>query len=519
MHNVFLVDDDHFVRKGLLRLIDWEKCGFKVCAEADNGEDALGLIQEKKPDLVVTDIRMPVLDGLELIKSTVESTNLKPNFVIVSGYNDFKYAQQAMRYGVQDFILKPIDKDEFEKTLIRLADKLRTEKEWKINREKRVALTALEEILIGETNEENCTILQQKLNIANAEELKYIILEINNAIHEICNLKEKINQAIMSSLQEDMILTRDHGINSFGLLVSIRQLHSIKGNLEHFVTDLQEQLSTRLKTEISLFVGKTVKGPSGIKESFETANMVSQFKYTTERNDPIYFELVREQSVHYIELDHSLYKRLMDRIEENNLKAILSTIEEMFREFRKKMFARDAVKTSINRCVHELIKTIKQLDGDENQVSTLHTMLQWDKYPLTFKEIQTMFTEFVLDCAELIHLLHSDHANGNIYKVKKYIENHFQENITLKSLANEFYMNPVYMGQLFRKTYGIYYKDFILEVRMNEAKRLLRQTDMRVYQVAESVGFGNADYFVTQFEKYVGITPTQYRKKIHGKAL
>src|SRR5690625_3532761 len=102
MNKVFIVDDDYYVRKGLLEIIDWTGCGYQICGEADNGEDALELIKKNKPDLIVTDIRMPVLDGLDLIKDIVESTDIHTNFIIISGYNDFKYAQRAMRYGVHD---------------------------------------------------------------------------------------------------------------------------------------------------------------------------------------------------------------------------------------------------------------------------------------------------------------------------------------------------------------------------------------------------------------------------------
>src|SRR5690606_25453685 len=113
LHSVVLVDDEVYTRKGLIKLIDWESCGFRITGEADNGEDALELIRTTNPDLVITDIRMPVLDGLGLIQQLIEEDEEPPVFVIISGYDDFSYAQQAVRYGVHDFILKPIDEVEF----------------------------------------------------------------------------------------------------------------------------------------------------------------------------------------------------------------------------------------------------------------------------------------------------------------------------------------------------------------------------------------------------------------------
>ncbi len=129
LNRAILVDDEVFTRKGLLKLIDWEACGFQVIEEADNGEDALERIERLKPDVVITDIRMPVLDGLELIGQIMANGIVNPYFIIVSGYDDFNYARQAVRYGVHDFILKPIDEVEFSDALVRLSERLQADRE------------------------------------------------------------------------------------------------------------------------------------------------------------------------------------------------------------------------------------------------------------------------------------------------------------------------------------------------------------------------------------------------------
>ena len=517
MHKILLVDDDYFVRKGLLRIIDWKGCGFEVCGESDNGEDAFSLIKQIRPDLVITDIRMPVLDGLDLIKATVESVNPVPNFVIISGHDDFKYAQLAVRYGVHDFLLKPIDKEEFEKTLMKVAEKIRKENVMRRNREKLAAQVALEDILQGKANKEAELEYRQRLNIESSEKVCYIILELNNIGYDISNLKDKISDAICLFTQHDMVLIREHGNNSFGLLVTDKLLSPFTIDIEEFLTRLRNQLS--LNIEIHIYMGKLVTHIDDIHKSYETAIELSQFKYTLDRNGTIEFEKFKDKSVNYIELDHHLYNLLIERIEENDTESILIMIDRMFQNFKTRMFARDAVTASINRCVHGLIRSIKDLGGDENTLSTLHQMLSWDHYPLSLTKTKEIFTSFVLESSELILTLHSDTANGIIYKVKNHIERHFVENITLKEIANKFHMNPVYMGQLFKKTYGIYFKDFILQIRLNEAKKLLRQTDMLVYQIAENVGYNNSDYFVTQFEKRVSMTPTEYRNKILKKSV
>lgn len=124
MYKVLLVDDEIFVRKGLRNLMDWESLGYEICDEAGNGQEALEKIRRLEPDLVIADIRMPILDGLELIRRVTEEEAYRPSFIIVSGYHDFQYAQRALRYGVHDYILKPIDETELETTLKALSGTL-----------------------------------------------------------------------------------------------------------------------------------------------------------------------------------------------------------------------------------------------------------------------------------------------------------------------------------------------------------------------------------------------------------
>ncbi|MBO9598418.1 MAG: response regulator, partial [Cohnella sp.] len=127
MMKIILVDDEIFVRKGLLALIPWQRLGYEVVGEADDGEEAMKLIDRLRPDVVITDIRMPVMDGLRMIGNVRENGGYAPKFIIISGYSDFKYAQQAVRYGVQDFILKPIDEDELTVALLRIKDLIEEE--------------------------------------------------------------------------------------------------------------------------------------------------------------------------------------------------------------------------------------------------------------------------------------------------------------------------------------------------------------------------------------------------------
>ncbi len=513
-YKVFLVDDDRFVRKGLINLIDWEGCGFEVCAEADNGEDALEYIQLNNPDLVITDIKMPVLDGLELIKQIVESKNSPPNFIIITGYSDFKYAQRAVKYSVHDFILKPVDKEEIEDTLKRVAEKHTKKLQVDRNRNNILATTAFNELITGELEEEDRHDCMRKLNINQTSGMAYIIIEVNNIMIHSTKIHEVISDKIHGENLHSPTLFREHGNNRIGILIKSEEIHPFGYSILQFSKMLKTQLMVSLNTAVSIYVGKIVNDPDDIKETYETAVKTLQFKYLETIESPIIYGRTKVSAVNYIELDHTLYLTLMEHIEENQISKIKQSIDKMFEQFLEKAFAKDAVRTSINRVVHEVVKTIQSMNGDEKDIPSLQIMLNWDNMPRTLQKIKEIFLGFILEAATFLSQLNKDSGKLNIHRIKKYVDSHYREELTLKSIANKFFMNPVYMGQLFKKTYGIYFKDYLLQVRMCEAKKNLRQTDMRIYEVAENVGFSNSDYFVTQFEKATGVTPTQYRKKL-----
>ncbi len=519
MNKVLLVDDEVFVRKGLRSLINWQEFGFEICWEADNGEDAFTIILEEKPDLVITDVRMPVVDGLTLIKKVREIEN-QTKFIIVSGFNDFSYAQQAVKYNVIDFVLKPIDQEELEETLGKLAKKLDLEKT-EIVKQKKVTLDqTIAKLLEGNLGEDAMKECLDILNIGSDEVCYYLLIEVNN----LKNVTEESSLEGFASIvregaenineNKNEVLVHEHQDHTVGVLLPSTNLKRFKGDVTLYAVELKKHIAKKTDIDITFCIGKKAENITELKASYETANEIRSYKYILPNDQPITYEKVSDLVVNYNELDNKLYVSLMEEIEENNLEAIKLTIEEIFEQFRTKHFAPKSVKTSINRCIHGVIQTVTSMEGDETSLSKLKPMVYWEDSNLTLAELRKRFSSFIIEGASIIQTLRKENMKGDIYKIKAYIENNYHQNISLKSIANKFYMNPVYMGQLFKKTFGVYFKEFLLKIRIDEAKKLLRQTDMRVYEVADKVGFGSTDYFVTQFEKINKMTPTEYRNHL-----
>ncbi|RXJ02076.1 DNA-binding response regulator [Anaerobacillus alkaliphilus] len=520
MNRVLLVDDEVFVRKGLSSLINWEQYGFEISWEADNGEDAFKIILEEKPDLVITDVRMPVVDGLTLIKKVREIEN-ETKFIIISGYNDFSYAQQAVRYNVLDFVLKPVDQDELEETLYKLSQRLKLEEIESEKQQKVIAEQIITQILEGTFEENEEAEWTRYLNLEK-EAYYYLLVELNNLTHvddeaTIKTLVTEVPEIILKLTdQKNQMLVQQQPDYAVGILLPESYLKTYKGDIAVFSSEFKKILKQKSNKEMTVCIGAKAKNISELKKSYETANQIRHYKYILEnaKEQSINYETVKDIEVKYNELDAKIYISLMEQVEENNIEAIKKTVDQIFLEFQTKIFTPKSVKTSIDRCVHGIIQTVNDMDGDKDSFSTLKAMLDWEDDNLTLHELKQRLYSFIIEGSTIIQSLRKENMKGDIHKIKSYIENNYHQNISLKSIANKFYMNPVYMGQLFKKTFGVYFKEFLLKIRIDEAKKLLRQTDMRVYEVADKVGFGSTDYFVTQFEKINKLTPTEYRNQL-----
>ncbi|PZD94486.1 DNA-binding response regulator [Paenibacillus sambharensis] len=523
MYKVLLVDDEMFVRKGLLNLIDWEALGYEICGEADNGEEALALMDECQPDLVVTDIRMPVLDGLGLIAAVVNQRQWNPAFIIVSGYHDFKYAQQALRYGVNDYILKPIDEEELTATLRKLASVLGMRKLATLAGGSHVTASIMEALLHGSCQERDISQYAAAIGLPQESRFVYVLAELHPAVPD--QAPEWSAKDVVCALQpladrsDSRIPMYEQSPGMYGVLLDLRRLAAEQGDLSAMSVyqSLRWALSKVKDAAVTLYVGQTVNRLQDVKESYQSANEALSYEFAEDGRDIILIDDVRGTPLYYFDMAQELYASLLEQLEENDEKAYTASIDKLFAVFREQRFAPNAVTNAITRCVIGVINIIRKMDGDENELQSLPAMLDWQSRHVRLEGLRQLMTAFAAEAAGLILRLRGEQAKGGIEKIRKYIEANYRENLNLKSIASIFYMNPVYLGQLFRKTYGVYFNDFLLGLRVKEAKQLLRQTDLRMYEIAEKVGFANADYFVTQFEKLEHMTPTDYRNKLRGR--
>lgn len=523
MNKVLIVDDEVFVRKGLQSMLDWDALGYEVCGEAENGQEALELMKALKPDVVITDIRMPVLDGLALIRKVVLEWKWSPVFIIISGYHDFQYAQNALRYGVHDYILKPIDELELEMTLKKLSVTLHVNELTQHSILNNTDLSIVESLIKGEYYGDEVNKLTAALQMETSSSFRYVLAELHPPIEENkCETKYAVKdiaaclQRLMDDV-DDQVLVYEHQQGQFGIVLDLNHYRNSIGNIDFLTRAIHASLSKMSQTTVTLYLGKQVDHIKEIQQSYTTAKEAMSYKYAEDGDKIIDILHVQGTPLYYFDIERGLYEKLIEQLEEKDTSSCFQTIDLIFEQFREKRFAPNSVSNFISRCVIHIINIIREMGGSEKTLTTFHSVNEWQQRQVYLTGLKHVFRSFTQEAAVEIHRLRQEQAKGGIERIRKYIESHYHENINLKSIAAHFYMNSVYLGQLFRKTYGVYFNDFLLNIRIQEAKKLLRQTDLRMYEIAEKVGFQNADYFVTQFEKLENMTPKDYRNKLLGK--
>jgi two-component system response regulator YesN len=518
MLRVLLVDDEVFVRRGLRELIDWESCGFEVVDEADNGEDALELIRLHKPELVVTDIRMPVMDGLELIRKAIQEEQLGVAFIIISGFDEFKYAQQAVKYGVHDFILKPVDEQLMADTLNGLRDKLEHELAVSRQSERLRGSDILSTLIRGDYNEEQLAEWRDWLGIPQQSPIFYLFVEWNDTLPWNAGQPEQtVWQQIMAiraaASAIDPALGKLHVHEHRGRLGLAVPVGCLPAGWEAkaFMAAISKRLGEASAKPVYLYAGNTVTSLGLLREAYQSAKETLQYKFTSDAQTCFIHAELKELPLRYMVIDSSFVARLTAQMEEREDERLLQAIADIFGEFRSHSYSPEAVKASIHRCVSGILEILERMEVDKLAIHSLEPIISWQDLNISLHDLKRLFTDFVLEAANKMHTQRKEALRGGIQRIKAYIDESYTGNISLKSIANQFYMNPVYLGQLFKKTYGVYFNEYVLQLRIEEAKQLLRQTDLRIYEISEKVGYNNTEYFVTQFEKLEQLTPTEYR--------
>ena len=543
MLKTFLVEDEVVIREMIKKMIPWEQYGFELAGEASDGEMALPLILKSKPDLLITDIKMPFMDGLTLCKLVKkELPDIK--IVILSGYDDFNYAKQAINIGVEDYLLKPITKNAFIERLEEIHNRYEHEKTQKEYYEKfklemqeyerNASRDFFESLVRADFDLEEIYRRADRLNLDIVAEAYNILIFTPDASDSSYNSSEGYSdwEAEVHKKIENYFLSHPvamlfrHQVFSYAILVK-GQRDTIKKNTCECVETIQKIMEeTRANVDWFVAVGEEADRLSKIKQSYHTAARTYAFRYLYDGHILYYnmLEQVKENSADTSKTEAVQLKNVnINALNPEILQKFLSSgLEDEVDSFVHDYFhaiGREPMESLVFRNYVVLnvrfsaLSFLKKIGYDDTELSREETDDVVKKTSQS-TEASVAYAVEVLKRAIAIRDENAGSQNRSVLKQAiDFIDGHYMdEEISLNRVAHAANVSANHFSALFSQNMGQTFIEYLTSLRMDKAKELLRCTSKRSSEIAGEVGYKDAHYFSYLFKKTQGMTPSEYRK-------
>ena len=547
MLKIFLAEDEVIVRETIKRMIPWEDLGFELVGEAADGEMALPLLLRQKPDLLITDIKMPFMDGLTLAKvAKKEIPGLK--VVILSGYDDFNYAKQAINIGVEDYLLKPITKNALIERLTEIRSRYeheKTQKEYyeKFHREmqayeKNSSRDFFEALVSGSMDMMEIYRRSEKLGLDIVAEAYNVLIFTMNCEEDFSGQRVRYSEWEAESLElleeffsenTSAMLFRCN-IFSYGVLIK-GQKETIEENTRSCVSEIQRILDRKeQKRQWFVAAGEPVERLSQIQKSYYSASRAFSQRYLYDENILYYDEMASMEKKNVTE-DDSTYLQKVDVNALNPVilqkflsNGLLEETENFVKDYfyaigqepLESLVFRNYVTLNVRFSVMSFLKEIGCDTRTLEQEDTEDVLSESSKS----LENAIAYAEKIISQAIALRDQNSGNKNRSILKTAvDFIDSHYmEEDMSLNKAANAANVSANHFSALFSQNMGQTFIEYLTNLRMNKAKEYLRCTSMRSSEIAGEIGYKDAHYFSYLFKKTQGMTPSDYRKAREDKA-
>lgn len=539
MLKIFLVEDEFVVREGIKKNIDWAGHGYEFVGEAGDGELAYPMIQKLKPDIVITDIKMPFMDGLELSK-LIKNEFPHIEIIILSGYAEFDYAKEAISLGVAHYLTKPISGEELLKEIDRLAEKIEENKRERELREKYISdmkENTVEEqrklfqyMVTGTKSVPELHDLAKKLSIdILAIYYNLVLLNISSVNHaeeeysgSVVGAYEKISELIEG--EKAILFDR----NTEGLAILYKA--DSEEELINIQTESIEKMEDILAGYPSIIyyggVGRPVGRIRELSISFEAASRAyAHSRYFGEGNgfsnainieeklNAPSDEEINLSKVDPREIDR---KHITEFLKKGEKEEIIYFVDEFINNIGENVIKSNIFRQYLAMDTYfGVVAFVDELGLDRGEIE------QFDIASGDLQDVASTIDYFVRIITKAIELRNSNVKNkysGVIEKIIEYIDEHYaDDDLSLNLLASNANFSPNHLSMMFSQQTGVSFIKYLTDYRMNKAMELLRCTNKRSADIGLEVGYKDPHYFSYCFKKYQGVTPTQYRNGIDGE--
>lgn len=536
MIKVLIADDELRICELIFRLIDWESLGMSVIAVAHDGRETIKIIKNEMPDIVIIDIRMPGYNGVDVIRIGKEY-NSDIQFIIISGYSQFDYAQNAIHYGVSDYLLKPVKAEELTKALLRIKNRIdknnqmysQVKKAWTLEQQNRRLYR--EQLIMEIAHGKGFDVLTKDMNTLN-EQYKYefipgfftIVIVKADGLNfeektESSFLYEKIQQSlsfafapVMQEMQGTML---DNGTYIF-LFNYENEYAEIESQIHRLLNQMLLQKDVFKKLHLTIGLGKRVNCLVEVGKSYETAYLAIKDRILVgtdriiEGKEKIVVQDYKDYFLHTVrELENVVEnlddKRISDIIQE------WGTALSKDKEINGYQIEQSA-KALVNSYLLSMQKNNYTLDEDDN---LLKDFMKSIENCISLGEIQELLSGTLEQ--SLSEYRHKRALSGSkpIRDAKEYIRNNLAGNLTIQEVSEYVGYSSAHFSVRFKQECGITFSDYVMESRIEKSKELLKNTRETIESIAAAVGYSDVKSFTKNFKKYTEVKPSQYRK-IYG---
>ena len=536
MYRILLVDDEILVRDAIKENIDWKSLDCELVGDCENGKQASEFVKENPVDIVLTDILMPYMDGMELSKFLHDNY---PDVVIVifSGFGEFEYAKKAIQYGVSEYLLKPVTAMELTGVINKMkekVDQLRreknkmnklTENSEKYRKNAQVIRSKNMEALVNCTTDVSKSIQRLAEMGIDISAISYRValfdIDLYSGMYELDTEKQQ-ESALMAFVLyniSDEIVTREEagfayqeGNNRVGILFQEKWSRNFTEKTREICREIQEKTKEVMGFDVSMGIGKWVKKPEELVQSHNMAQDTLQYRYLLGGN--LLIDMEEKHPVQEISIDEplSVLKEALKTGQEDLALQTLVSIEDLIRnalmqKSRACMYLQQVIRTMDNAC-EDVSADMEQIrEGRDELIREITDQ----KFFGEACEVVARHTRRVINILSEMNTSSSERqARLAIDYIQK---NYMDPDLSLNSICSYLNISTSYFSTIFKEETGETFTEVLIRTRMEKAKELLENTTMKNYEIAEKVGFSDPHYFGISFKKMTGCTPTEYARE------
>ncbi len=513
MYKVLIVDDEPMIREGLRTLIPWTSYGFEIIDSASNGKEALEKYRNRHFDLIIADIRMPEMSGITLIE-TIRELDKDVNFIILSGYADFEYARKAISARVIGYLLKPVDEDELVEYLEKLKKKL--DQQHTLNQLKMTNQTALKNsFILSILHGENASheFVEEELLNWQLESKEYQIILFKFLSTNSMEIEE-IKQLLAQSFEPERGALF---INDSTIGMILKDIPKTQESYQYLLETIKKIIHVY---DPIISISDAVTSMKELPAAYTQANTLleqhfffDEKGFLSKNSKPFLSpqEMRMESAEGYEAILNSYAEKIYFSIDVASQMGIEERLIEMAQLLVNEGCTEDQIKRYYFRILSSVLNKCSAEKPEIQSVLSEVSESMVDIYKQATLSQLIIYTQKLL--LTIMSSLEYGDQHDQMKRLEDFILRNYHKQLKLEMLAEIFNYNSAYLGKLFKNHTGEYFNTYLDKVRIENAKKLLNK-GLKVYQVAEQVGFTNVDYFHNKFKKYVGSSPSTYRKKV-----